>query len=82
MFFKNNYISSYLQIEVKRKLNGPKQGSKKKSFLIKKNGSNQSSVQNKTHAHNDVPPFQIELFVIIIAMLNSKPIHDLLRSAM
>lgn len=36
----------------------------KKSFLIKKNGSNQSSVQNKTHAHNDVPPFQIE-FVIM-----------------
>lgn len=36
----------------------------KKSFLIKKNGSNQSSVHNKTHAHNDVPPFQIE-FVIM-----------------
>lgn len=36
----------------------------KKSFLIKKNGSNQSSVHNKTHAHNDVPPSQIE-FVIM-----------------
>lgn len=58
MFFKNNKISSYLQIEVKRNLNGPKQGSKKK------NGSNQSSVHNKTHAHNDVPPSQIE-FVIM-----------------
>lgn len=36
----------------------------KKCFLIKKNGSNQSSVHNKTHAHNDVPPSQIE-FVIM-----------------
>lgn len=36
----------------------------KKSFLIKKNGSNQSSVHNETHAHNDVPPSQIE-FVIM-----------------
>lgn len=63
MFFKNYKISSYLQIEVKRKLNGPNKGSKK-SFLIKKNGSNQSSVHNKTHAHFDVPPSQIE-FVIM-----------------
>lgn len=36
----------------------------KKCFLIKKNGSNQSSVHNKTHAHNDVPSSQIE-FVIM-----------------
>lgn len=41
----------------------------KKSFLIKKNGSNQSSVHNKTHAHNDVPPSQIEFVIMFYKLL-------------
>lgn len=47
----------------KENLTDQKKAAKKKC-LIKKNGSNQSSVHNKTHAHNDVPPSQIE-FVIM-----------------